>query len=237
AASNVRLTIDSIPGLIWSARPDGGLDFVNQRAIDFAGGSWWVDTEGWGWLNLVHPDDVPGMMAKWTEHLASGEPYEFEVRLRGAGGAYRSFMTRAVPLRDETGRMLRWYGTSVDIQDRKEAEEAVKKSERQLQLVVETIPMMGWGAGADGQIDRGNRPALEYFGQTALEYSGHTIEELCRGYDSLIHPDEATEVMDKWRAALVTGKPFEAEYRVRRADGAYRWILARAAPLRDEEGN
>src|SRR5262249_59055561 len=100
-------------------------------------------------------------------HLASGEAYEFEVRLRGADGGYRAFMTPAVPARDETGRMLRWYGTSVDIQDRKEAEDAVKKSERQLQLVVDTIPMMVWGAGPDGQFDLGNRPALEYFGHTA----------------------------------------------------------------------
>src|SRR5207244_12046418 len=104
----------------------------------------------------------------------------------------------------------------------------VKKSERQLQLVVDTIPTMVWGSRPDGEIDRCNRPLLEYVGET--------VEQLGRGYLHLLHQEDVTEVMDKWSAALATGKPFESEHRVRGADGMYRWMLVRAAPPCDEQG-
>ena len=83
--------------MIWSARPDGVIDFVNQRWIDFGGGAWSGHAGAWDWLRSVHPDDVAVVRAKWTAHIASGEPYDLEMPVRRADGEYRWFTTRALP--------------------------------------------------------------------------------------------------------------------------------------------
>ncbi len=229
AERNVRLTVDSIPGLIWSARADGGLDFVNQRAIDFAGGSGWVDAEGWGWLSSAHPDDVRVVLEKWKAHLASGEPYDFEVRLRGADGGYRSFMTRAAPLRDETGAIVRWYGTSVDIQDRKEAEQALARKEKEVRDLIDSVPQHIVMLDANGRRLYANRAALEYF--------GCTVEELCAPdfLRAVCHPDHFDELRSE-REQVSRGEPFDLETRMRASDGTYRWFVLRYRPFRDEDG-
>ncbi len=165
----------------------------------------------------------------------TGKDVDFEHRLLMPDGSVRHVHVVARALSDESGG-LEFAGAVMDVTEQQEARAAlegalgeVKKSERQLQLVVDTIPTMVWGARPDGEIDLCNRPLLEYVGET--------LEDLRRGYSHLLHPEDVTEVMDKWNAALTTRKPFESEHRVRGADGVYRWMLVRAAPLRDEQGN
>ena len=108
------IMIDKIPTLAWSCRPDGSTEFLNQRWLDYTG----LSTEqalGWGWKAPIHPDDLGKLMDTWTRHLASGEPGEEEARLRRFDGEYRWFLFRAVPVRDEQGRIIRWYGTEVQL--------------------------------------------------------------------------------------------------------------------------
>jgi len=118
----LRLAIDTIPALVWSARPDGSVDFVNQRWEEYTGLSL-EEGLGWTWRETVHPDDLEGFIREWRAAVDSGEPMRTEVRVRGADGKYRWFLVRNVPLRDENGNIVKWYGSSTDIEDRKRAEQ------------------------------------------------------------------------------------------------------------------
>jgi len=118
----LRLAIDTIPALVWSARPDGSVDFVNQRWEEYTGLSL-GEGLGWKWGETVHPDDIERFVREWRTTVASGEPMRTEVRVRGADGGYRWFLVRNVPLRDENGNIVKWYGSSTDIEDRKRAEQ------------------------------------------------------------------------------------------------------------------
>jgi len=119
----LRLVIETIPAFAWTALPDGSIDFANRHWEEYTGLSI-EETAGAGWEAAVHPDDVERYAEKWRASVASGEPFEQEVRFRGAGDAqYRWFLTRAVPLRGEGKKIVKWYGTSTDIEDRKRAEQ------------------------------------------------------------------------------------------------------------------
>jgi PAS domain S-box-containing protein len=120
--SRLRLVIDTIPEQVWSALPDGSVDFVNQRWQEYTGLSL-EEGLGWGATGAVHPEDLPMLMDDWRRAVASGEPFEKEARFRRADGEYRWFLVRAVPLQDELGSVVKWYGTSIDIEDRKQGEQ------------------------------------------------------------------------------------------------------------------
>ena len=106
---NLRLFMETIPQMLWSATPDGAIDYCNQRLIDYAGLS--VDElRGAGWLKAIHPDDREMMVKVWSAAVSAGNPYQFEFRgLRGVDGMYRWFLSNALPLRDREGRILKWY--------------------------------------------------------------------------------------------------------------------------------
>ena len=126
--SGWRLVLDTIPVLVTSARPDGSLDFINQRWLEFLGLS--ADkVQDWAWTAVTHPDDIGGFVDGWRSAMATGEPFEGEARVPRADGQYRCLLVRAVPLRDETGRIVHWYATGIDIEDRKRAETALLRSE------------------------------------------------------------------------------------------------------------
>jgi PAS domain S-box-containing protein len=220
-----QLVVDSIPAMVWGKRPDGSADFLNQYFQNYTGISV-KEGHGWGWLNAFHPDDRA--LDEWRAALAAGEPFEKEARLRRADGQYRWFALRAVPLRDQRGTVVKWYGTTTDIDDRKRAETRGRQAERELRLAIDTIPALVWTTLPDGSLDFINQRWVEI---------GLSLGDL-RGsqWTAVIHPAEIASVTDKWNAAVVTGQPYENLERVRRADGEYRWFLSRAAPLRDELG-
>lgn len=120
-AQDVRLVVDTIPTLAWSARSDGSADFFNQRWLDYTGLSA-EQALDWGWTVALHPDDLSGLVDYWRSVLASGEPGEIEGRLRRFDGAYRWFLFRATPSFDNDGQVVKWFGTNTDIEDRKRAE-------------------------------------------------------------------------------------------------------------------
>jgi PAS domain S-box-containing protein len=117
----LRDAIDTIPALVWSALPDGSNIYVNKRFVEYTGSSA-EQTAGLGWQALVHPDDLERHASKWREAVATGKPHESEVRSRRADGQYRWQLDRGVPLRDEDGNVIKWYGVTTDIEDRKRAE-------------------------------------------------------------------------------------------------------------------
>ena len=117
----LRDVIDTIPAMAWTALPDGSNAFVNRRWAEYTGLSS-EDTAGAGWTAALHPEDRDTYSAKWKAALAAGEPFEAEARIRAATGEYRSLLGRGVPLRDEHGNIIRWYGILTDIEDHRRAE-------------------------------------------------------------------------------------------------------------------
>jgi PAS domain S-box-containing protein len=129
----LRLVIDTIPTMAWSVRPDGVVDFLNQRWSEYSGLS--LERYVKDPTDPIHPEDIPRFLEKWHANMAVGESSEHEIRLRRADGEYRWFLVRTVPLRDERGDIVKWYGTSTDIEDRKRAEHALRDASVQLQAL------------------------------------------------------------------------------------------------------
>jgi len=135
-----RLAIDTIPGLVWTAEPDGYCDFLNKRKLDYTGMTL-DEARGWGWQEAVCPEDRPSLLGVWRTLLATGMPGETEARLRRFDGVYRWFLYRAVPILDERGNVMKWYGTTTDIEDRKRAESLLAGEKRLLELMAKGKPL------------------------------------------------------------------------------------------------
>jgi PAS domain S-box-containing protein len=222
------LIINTIPTTAWSTRPDGYCDFLSDRWLNFAGYTF-EQAVGWNWGAAIHPDDAGGLSECWLSCLASGTPVDTEARIRRFDGVYRWFLFRANPLRDESGQIIKWYGTNVDIEDRKLAETALRANERDLIQIINTIPMLAWSTRPDGYVEFLNQRWLDFTGLSAEQASGF-------GWSVAVHPDDVQGLVEYWQTALASGSGVDVEARLRRFDGQYRWFLFRADPLRDESG-
>ncbi len=133
----LRLIIDTIPTMAWTLSPDGVVDFINKRWLSYTGLS--LEQELANPTRAMHPDELPRVMEKWLPVMAAGEPYEDEMRLLGADGKYRWFLVRTVPLRDDLGNIVKWFGTSTEIEDRKQAEDALQCSFDELRALAASL--------------------------------------------------------------------------------------------------
>ncbi len=227
-ANDLRVAVDTTPALIHTTRPDGSVDFVNQGWLDFVGLPA-EDLLGWGWANSFHPDDIEGCLAKWRHALATGEPFEAEARLRRADGVYRTMLHRKAPLRDESSQIIKWYGSSIDVEDLRRTEAELRESEKRFRMAIDTIPGLVWSALPDGHIDFLNQRWLDYTGMTLGQAGGW-------GWQAAIHPDDVDGLVVYWKSILASGTPGETVARLRQFDGNYRWFLFRGVPLYDAHG-
>jgi PAS domain S-box-containing protein len=224
----LRLVIDSIPTLVWRAGPDGVPDFLNQPALDYTGLS--PDQIETGWPRAFHPDDKKSMLVRWSAIRQSGMPGSLEARLRRFDGEYRWFLFQAVPLRDEPGNVVQWYGSSTDIEDRKRAEAALRESEQRFRDYAETASDWFWEHGTDHRVIS----ISEHVGDIGFSPSG--LAGLSR-WD--IATDIETEP-EKWRmhqAMVDARQPFrDFVYTV---DGGQSPIYVRTSgkPIHDASGN
>jgi len=232
AEERLRRVIDTIPTLAWSNLPDGSNEFLNKNWHEYTGLSP-EESHGWAWQGAFHPEDLPALMDKWNGMLGSGEPGEIEARLRRHDGAYRWFLIRAEPFRDEAGKIVRWYGTSTDIDDRKQAESKLRQSELELRQLISLLPQCVVVLDEYGSLLQANQTMLDYFGYTLDEMKGRGTEDRFRRD---IHPDDLERVQSEYRAGLSKGVPFESERRLLGKDGRYRWFLFRYRPAADEDG-
>jgi PAS domain S-box-containing protein len=131
-ASDLQLIIDSTPGLIHTGRPDGYLDFFNQTWLRYVGRPL-EHLQGWKWIAFIHPEDVEGIVEKWRASLASGEPFLHEARVLRSDGEYRWMLHHKVAARDGCSQIVKWYGSSIDIEERKRAEVQLLWSTQELQ--------------------------------------------------------------------------------------------------------
>src|SRR6266403_526450 len=184
----LRFIIDAIPAIIWRKFPDGSADFLNQHFREYTGLSL-EDGLGWGWMNAFHPDDR--LMEEWRAALAAGKPFEKEVRLRRADGQYRWFLVRTAPLRDGQGNVAKWYGISIDVDDR-------KRAESQSWTLLDAIPQQLWSGPAHGTLDYCNERWRSYMGLGLQELQGD-------GWQSMLHPDDRERVLKAWHESVTMG--------------------------------
>ncbi|MEY2440479.1 MAG: hypothetical protein QOI34_1864, partial [Verrucomicrobiota bacterium] len=216
----IQLVIDTIPTMAWSLRPDGVLDFLNQRWLDYTGLSLEEAIEEP--TCTVHTEDLSRALKKWVVVQNTSEAYEDEMRLRRADGEYRWFLIRIAPLLDEQGNIIKRYGVAIDIEDR-------KRGEMQSRALIDAIPHQIWSGPADGTVDYCNDRWRTYVGLEQEDFRGD-------GWQSMIHPDDRDRVVKAWQESVTNGRPYEQEERHRGADGTYRWFLSLGVPLRDPQG-
>jgi PAS domain S-box-containing protein len=170
----LQLVIDTAPAMLHSARPDGYLDFFNKRWLEYLGVSL-DDLLGWRWTSVIHPDDLAQLVDRWQTSLATGNAFEAEARLRRADGEYRLTLHRKVPLRDETGKIVKWYGSVIDIEDRRRAEEEVKSSEERYRVIVEAASDAVISMDESGGILLANPATAKIFGYDPVELIGKPL--------------------------------------------------------------
>ena len=227
--------VDMLPGLVWTALPDGAIDFLNQRWCAYTGLSV-AEGCGRGWQTAIHPEDLPELLKRWRSILASCEPGEMEARLRRFDGEYRWFLFRTFPTADASGQVVKWSGISTDIEDRRRSEEAMHTRwwlwaparERHFRAIGDGIQAHAALVTPGGEIEIINQQALDYFGATPEELKSW-------GTAGTIHPDDLSNFIAAWREAVETGRPYDVEGRHRRTDGVYRWFRMRGFPLLDME--
>jgi formate hydrogenlyase transcriptional activator len=239
----LREVLDSIPAMVWSALPDGSNSYVNWRFVQYCG----MPSEqiaGSGWHSATHPDDLERHNAKWIACVTSGEPLEDEARFRGADGEYRWHLVRGVPLRDEAGNIVKWYGVVTDIEDRrhaeerlqqenialKHAEEKIREQDMELRQILDLAPQLVAVYGPNLERLYGNRVLLDYLGLSLEQWQQPLRRE------KYFHPDDSGRIDVFLGRAVARTSADELELRLRRNDGSYRWFLARFNPLRDEQG-
>ena len=223
-ASDLRLLIDSAPALIHTALPDGYLDFFNQGWLDYVGRSL-DDLLGWRWTEYIHPEDVEGIVQKWRASLVSGEPFLLETRVRRADGRYRWMLHHKVALRDAHGNIVKWHGSSIDIEDRKRAEEALQQSQFYLAEGQRLAHMGSWAFNATG---------FEYWSPELFRIYGldpsdkpPTVEE----YLALVHPEDHAFMKEGIAAMLAEHRAFDFTKRIIRPDGEIRSVRCVGVPV------
>src|SRR6201993_3008388 len=225
----LRQVIDTIPTLAWSILPDGSNEFLNKRWHEYTGLSP-DESHGSGWQVAIHPEDRVLLLQKWQGLLESGEPGEMEARLRRYDGVFRWFLMRVEPLRDDTGKIVRWYGTCTDIETLKQTEAQLREDERELRRITDLIPQTIVVQDPSG--------TPIYANQATLDYTGLTAEDVIAPFfrERIFHTDDLERLREQRKAALARGLPFEIEQRARRNDGQYRWFLIRYNPFRNDKG-
>jgi formate hydrogenlyase transcriptional activator len=221
----LRLIVDNIPGLVGTRTATGEPEFVNRQMLEFFGQSLEQLPD---WSSLIHSDDRERVVNLWRRSVETGQPYDVEHRARRADGVFRWLHARGQTLRDAEGRIVRWYIMLTDVDDRKHAEEALRASELNFRLIVDTVPGLVCTMNAAGEVQLLNRQVLEYFGKTAEELKNWAATDA-------VHPDDRLRVIAAFTRSVETGKPYDIEHRCRRADGVYRWFQVRALPVRDTE--
>ena len=227
--TDLQLLVDSVPALILTALPDGYFDFFNRTGLKYVGLSL-EDMLGWKWTAVIHPEDVDEIVSKWRASIASGEPFLHEARVRRADGEYRWLLHHIIAERDEQGKIVKWYGSSIDIEDRKRAEERLRQEEMELRQIVDAVPQHIFVLEPDGRFRYANR--------RDLEYTGLTLEDVLAPdhLAKILHPDDLERLRGESEQVIAQGIPWESEARLLGKDGQYRWFLIRLNPLRDEQG-
>ena len=220
-----RHVVELNPQVIWTSAPDGQLDHVARRWAD------WTGTSGLGstWGEAIHPDDLEPSVAAWTRSTTTGEPYDIVHRIRLRSGEHHWMHSRAFPRRDQEGRIIKWYGFTEDIHERRQAEERMRQSEANFRTLAQAMPNQVWTARPDGLLDWFNDRVYDFAGVPEGSLDG-------TAWATIVHPEDLEAARESWVHCLTSGAEYTTEFRLRRADGEWRWHISRALPLRGSDG-
>lgn len=231
AKRELRLAVDTVPALVWSAWPDGSVDFINQRWKEI--GLSLADLEGSEWIKVLHPDERLSVADRWRTAIEKGTPYENVEFIRTTNGEYRRFLSRGQPLRNELGKIVKWYGADIDIEDQKRAEDALRESEQRFRDFSESASDWYWETGPD------HRFTTHLVSDQQLKTIG-VLPDSRIGTVRWDFARDLEEEPEKWRqhiADLDAHKPFrDFRYRATSRDGSDVYIAASGKPLFDSEG-
>lgn len=233
--------IESMPARTWSASPDGRITHVSDSMLSYLGrerrqsGLFHI-LDNAGWRDAIHPDDYQRVMDTRRHSLITAIPFDEEYRLRGSDGTFRWFWSFGSLARDDQGEVAGWYGTMIDIEEKKRAEEALRDRERELSQLVDMVPVHIRRLTRDGNPTFFNKRLRDFYGLDVSSLNEGDSGRLSVAMKTLVHPDEADVLLEKVRQSIVTGEGYAMKYRLRRADGVYRWVDGRAEPLRDATG-
>jgi PAS domain S-box-containing protein len=220
---------ENIPTLCWMADPDGFIFWYNRRWYEYTGTNS-AEMEGWGWQSVHDPNQLPKVLERWRESIATGHPFEMVFPLKGADGQYRPFLTRVSPHTDSSGHIKCWFGNNTDISEQAKAKQALRESEAKFRTFAQAMPNQVWTSPPDGLLDWFNDQVYLYCGAAPGELDG-------QGWVSIVHPDDVAVAAESWATSLSSGKPYESEFRLCRKDGLYRWHIARALPIYGPAGD
>ncbi|AFL51582.1 bifunctional diguanylate cyclase/phosphodiesterase [Sinorhizobium fredii] len=223
-----RSLIELHPQVPWTADPTGAILDVGPRWSEFTGLSE-EETLGSGWAKAVHPKDAAMVRQQWQRSLLGGDPLNIEYRLLSATGHYRWFRARAIAKRDAAGEIVRWYGVLEDVDERRRATEALRESEARFRAIADDAPVMIWVADPSGDTSFFSRLWLETTGQSEAEALGF-------GWVDVIHPDDREKVQEAFFSATAGKAPVRSEYRLRRADGSWAWVIDVGQPRFSDDG-
>jgi PAS domain S-box-containing protein len=236
AESNAELQLQAgllqhLPVSAWTLKPDGTPDFVNQVWLEYSGQTLdFVRSQPEAWMTAVHPEDREAASKAFREGVRSGKGFAIETRsLRARDGSYRWHLQQAVPLRDADGKVLKFVGTTTDIDDQKRAQEELRASENNFRRIVDNIPGLVATLDPGGEVQLVNQQFLDYFGKSLDEINSWRVNDF-------LHPDDLHRVETAFTHAMTTGTALSEEFRYRRADGVYRWFHARVFPMLDPDG-
>jgi len=225
-----RAIADAIPQMVWSTLPDGRHDYFNRRWYDFTGVAE-GESDDERWSAIVHPDDRARTWEVWRHSLETGAPYEIEYRLRHVSGEYRWTLGRALPVRDDAGRIVRWLGTCTDTHEHKANQAALHDARLRQEAALVAADIGTWTYDVRADRVYADRNLATIFGGTEAAVGGPLAQ-----YLGAIHPDDLERAREAIQTTIATGQAFEQRYRVRAADGSWRHVLARAKLTRDEAG-
>jgi PAS domain S-box-containing protein len=233
--------VDMVPSHVWRLTADGDPVFFNKRMVDFLGLNVAdMDKAGVGRLQVliktVHPDDALTFGNALRHCLATGERFSMRYRLRRADGAYHWMSSRADPLRDHDGHIVQWYGLCHDIDDQVQAEEALRRSERQLQEMIDAVPVRIWSAKPAGGPVYFNKRYQDHFRSVIANFEAIEEPRIEHLLQELVHPEDAPSVERTLLASFETGAGAAMRFRWRENDGEYRWAECRVEPRRDQDG-
>jgi PAS domain S-box-containing protein len=222
---DLRLVINSTPALIHTGLADGYLDFFNQTWLQYVGRSL-EDLEGWRWTTSIHPEDVHEIVDKWRASLASGEPFLHEARVRRSDGEYRWMLHHKIALRDEQGKILKWFGSSIDIEDRKRVEDSLRLSEAYMARAQQLTRVGSWAYKPPNVCEHWSAEMFHIFGF-----------DPSKGYPSnaevaaLVHPEDRQRAEHALTQLFKHGQIFDQKYRYIRPDGQLRVIRDFGTPV------
>jgi PAS domain S-box-containing protein len=229
--ASLRTIIDTIPTLVWSSEADGSVEFVNRRWSNYTGLTT-NEARGSGWRAAIHPEDIGWLSDQQRSAMASGRPFELEARMRRYDGQYRWFIHRAEPLMDDRGKILKWYGTNTDIDDRKRAEEALRRSEAYL---TESQRLTHTGSWAWNPKTREN----VYWSKEHFRICGFDPETYNGEFGPArdrIHPDDVLNFDEAVEQAIRERRDFEEHHRIILPGGAVRYIHGIGHPVFNDTG-